>query len=65
MVNTQKDFNITIEFIAIVNLYTLLSSDKREHRYKIYSKFIFSNNFNFINNYHLNTILNHKLSGGI
>ena len=31
---------------------------------KFTPKFIFSNNFNFINNYHLNTILNHKLSGG-
>ncbi len=31
---------------------------------KFTPKFIFSDNFNFINNYHLNTILNHKLSGG-
>ena len=31
---------------------------------KFTPKFIFSSNFNFINNYHLNTILNHKLSGG-
>ena len=31
---------------------------------KFTPKFIFSNNFNFINNYHLNTVLNHKLSGG-
>ena len=31
---------------------------------KLTPKFIFSQNFNFINNYELNTILNHKLSGG-
>ena len=31
---------------------------------KFTPKFIFSNNFNFINNYELNTLLNHKLSGG-
>ena len=31
---------------------------------KFTPKFIFSNDFNFINNYHLKTILDHKLSGG-
>ena len=31
---------------------------------KFTPKFIFSKNFNFINNYELNTLLNHKLSGG-
>ena len=31
---------------------------------KFTPKLVFSNNFNFINNYHLNTVLNHKLSGG-
>ncbi len=31
---------------------------------KFTPKFIFSNNLNFINNYHLNTTINHKLSGG-
>ncbi len=31
---------------------------------KFTPKFIFSDDLNFISNYHLNTILNHKLSGG-